>query len=191
MPLRLLWRKGFLRVMEVKMSASLENKKQVVESIKAKISESKSVVLIDYKGLTVAQDTELRNEFRKAGVEYKVLKNTLVRKAFNELGVNDFDSDLNGPTAVAFGVDEITPAKIVMAQIKKLEEKISVKSGYVDGNRVDVNGVKSLASMPSKEEMIAKMLGSMQAPITNFAGVLSGIMRSVVIALNAVAEKKA
>ena len=173
------------------MSASLENKKQVVESIKTKITESKSVVLIDYKGLTVAQDTELRNEFRKAGVEYKVLKNTLVRKAFNELGVNDFDSDLNGPTAVAFGADEITPAKIVMAQIKKLEEKISVKSGFVDGNRVDVNGVKSLASMPSKEEMIAKMLGSMQAPITNFAGVLSGIMRSVVIALNAIAEKKA
>ncbi len=173
------------------MSANLENKKQVVESIKAKITESKSVLLVDYKGLTVAQDTELRNAFRKAGVEYKVLKNTLVRKAFNELGVNDFDSDLNGPTAVAFGSDEITPAKTVMAEIKKLEDKIKVKSGYVDGNRVDVAEVKALASMPSKEELVAKMLGSMQAPISNFAGVLSGIMRSVVIALNAVAEKKA
>ncbi len=173
------------------MSASLENKKQVVESIKAKITASKSVILVDYKGLTVAQDTELRNAFRKAGVEYKVLKNTLVRKAFNDLGINDFDSDLNGPTAVAFGEDEITPAKIVMGEIKKLDEKISVKSGFVDGGRVDATGVKSLANMPSREEMIAKMLGSMQAPISNFAGVLSGIMRSVVIALNAVAEKKA
>ncbi len=173
------------------MSANLENKKQVVESIKAKITESKSVLLVDYKGLTVAQDTELRNAFRKAGVEYKVLKNTLVRKAFNELGVNDFDSDLNGPTAVAFGSDEITPAKTVMAEIKKLEDKIKVKSGYVDGKRADVAEVKALASMPSKEELVAKMLGSMQAPISNFAGVLSGIMRSVVIALNAVAEKKA
>ncbi len=173
------------------MSANLENKKQIVESIKAKITESKSVVLVDYKGLTVAQDTELRNAFRKAGVEYKVLKNTLVRKAFNELGVNDFDSDLNGPTAVAFGSDEVTPAKTAMAEIKKLEDKIKVKSGYVDGKRVDVAEVKALANMPSKEELVAKMLGSMQAPISNFAGVLSSIMRSVVIALNAVAEKKA
>ncbi len=173
------------------MSANLENKKQVVESIKAKITESKSVLLVDYKGLTVAQDTELRTAFRKAGVEYKVLKNTLVRKAFNELGVNDFDSDLNGPTAVAFGSDEITPAKTAMAEIKKLEDKIKVKSAYVDGKRADVAEVKALASMPSKEELVAKMLGSMQAPISNFAGVLSGIMRSVVIALNAVAEKKA
>lgn len=173
------------------MSANLENKKQIVESIKAKITESKSVVLVDYKGLTVAQDTELRNAFRKAGVEYKVLKNTLVRKAFNELGVNDFDSDLNGPTAVAFGSDEVTPAKIAMEEIKKLEDKIKVKSGYVEGSRVDVAGVKALASMPSKEELVAKMLGSMQAPISNFAGVLSSIVRSVVIALNAVAEKKA
>ena len=115
----------------------------------------------------------------------------MVRKAFNELGVNDFDSDLNGPTAVAFGSDEITPAKTVMAEIKKLEDKIKVKSGYVDGKRADVAEVKALASMPSKEELVAKMLGSMQAPISNFAGVLSGIMRSVVIALNAVAEKKA
>ena len=105
------------------MSANLENKTQVVESIKAKITESKSVLLVDYKGLTVAQDTELRTAFRKAGVEYKVLKNTLVRKAFNELGINDFDSDLNGPTAVAFGSDEITPAKTAMAEIKRSSVK--------------------------------------------------------------------
>ena len=99
------------------MSASLENKKQVVESIKAKISESKSVVLIDYKGLTVAQDTELRNEFRKAGVEYKVLKNTLIRKAFNDLGVTDFDEDLKGPTSVAFGEDETVVAPTLEVEV--------------------------------------------------------------------------
>ncbi|HBJ97747.1 MAG TPA: 50S ribosomal protein L10, partial [Clostridiales bacterium] len=85
------------------MSANKEDKKQIVESIKAKITDSKSVLFVDYKGLTVVQDTELRTAFRKNGVEYKVLKNTLVRKAFNALGVNDFDSILNGPTAVAFG----------------------------------------------------------------------------------------
>lgn len=173
------------------MSANFEAKKQVVEDIKAKIAAAKSVVLIDYMGLTVAEDTELRNSFREAGVEYKVLKNTLVRRAFNQSGVTDFDSDLNGPTAVAFGPDETGAAKIVAAAAKKLNDKISVKSAYVDGAYVDQAGVKALANMPSKEELIAKMLGSMQAPIANFAGVLSNTLRGLVIALNAVAEKQA
>ena len=96
------------------MSANIEAKKQVVEDIKAKIQASKSVVLVDYKGLTVAEDTEFRNEFRKANVEYKVLKNTLVRRAFNELGVTDFDNDLNGTTAVAFGQDELLHLKSLL-----------------------------------------------------------------------------
>ncbi len=161
------------------MSANFENKKQVVESIKAKISESKSVLLVDYKGLTVEQDTELRTAFRKNGVEYKVLKNTLVRKAFNELGVTDFDSDLNGPTAVAFGKDETSAAKAVCDEIKKLEEKISVKSGYVDGKKVDENGIKALAKIPSKTELIASL-----------AGALSGIVRGLAVVLNRVAEQK-
>ena len=173
------------------MSANVEAKKQIVEEIKGKITNAKSVVLVNYSGLTVAEDTEFRTAFRKAGVEYKVFKNTLVRKAFNELGVNDFDSDLNGPTAVAFGSDEITPAKTAMAEIKKLEDKIKVKSAYVDGKRADVAEVKALASMPSKEELVAKMLGSMQAPLTNFVGVLTAMPRGLVVALNAIAEKNA
>ncbi len=172
------------------MSANLEAKKKVVEEIKEKINASKSVVFIDYKGITVAEDTELRNAFRKEGVEYKVLKNTLLRKAFNEMGVNSFDSDLNGPTSVAFGKDEVAPAKIIVDAAKKLNDKISAKSAYVDGSYVDANGIKSLASMPPKEVLVAKMLGSMQAPIANFAGVLSATLRGLVIALNGVAEKK-
>ena len=95
------------------MSANRQAKEVVVEEIKAKIQESKSVVLVHYSGLTVAQDTELRNEFRKNNVQYKVLKNTLVRKAFDELGVTAFDADLNGNTAVAFGADEVSAAKVV------------------------------------------------------------------------------
>lgn len=173
------------------MSANLELKKQVVEDVTAKIKNSKSVVFVSYKGLTVGEVTELRNSFRKAGVEYKVLKNTLVRRAFNEMGITYFDNDLNGPTAVAFGNDETGASKIIVEASKKLNEKLIVKSAYVDGNYVDVEGVKALAEMPSREQLIAKMLGSMQAPITNFAGVLSATLRSVVIALNAVAEKKA
>ena len=173
------------------MSANFEAKKQVVEEIKAKIQNAKSVILVSSKGLTVADDTDLRREFRAKNVEYKVLKNTLVRRAFNDLGVTDFDEDLNGPTTVAFGQDETSAAKIVIDAVKKYEDKIAVKCAFVEGGKVDVKGVKALASMPSKEELIAKMHGSLQAPISNFVGVLSAIPRGLVIALNAIAEKKA
>ena len=173
------------------MSANQEAKKLVVEEIKQKIQGAKSVVFVKFQGLTVAQDTELRREFRKNNVEYKVLKNTLVRRAFNELGVTDFDADLNGPTSVAFGADETGAAKVIAEAVKKYENKVEIKSAYVDGGKVDVAGVNALASMPSKEELIAKMLGSLQAPISNFVGVLSAMPRSLVIALNAIAEKKA
>jgi len=173
------------------VSANQEAKKLVVEEIKEKIQNSKSVVLVKFNGLTVAEDTELRNEFRKQNVEYKVLKNTLVRRAFNDLGVTAFDEDLNGPTSVAFGLDETGASKIIVDAVKKYDGKVAVKSAYVDGGRVDENGVKALASMPSKEQLIAKMLGSMQAPIANFVGVLSAIPRGLVIALNAIAEKNA
>lgn len=173
------------------MSTNLEEKKQVVEEITGKIKDSRSVVLVQYSGLTVAEVTALRSEFRKAGVDYKVLKNTLVRKAFNGMGIDSFDADLNGPTAVAFGSDEISAAKIIAGAQKKLTDKIVAKSAYVDGEYLDKEGVKVLAAIPSKEALIAKMLGSMQSPITKFAGVLSATLRSVVLALNAVAEKKA
>ena len=173
------------------MSANFEAKKVVVESIKEKIQNSKSVVFVKFNGLTVAEDTELRREFRKNNVEYKVLKNTLIRRAFNDLGITDFDEDLNGPTSVAFGMDETGASKIIIDAVKKYENKVSVKSAFVDGGKVDVEGVKALAAMPSKEQLIAKMLGSLQAPISNFVGVLSAMPRSLVIALNAVAEKKA
>lgn len=173
------------------MSANFEAKKLVVEDIKNKIQNAKSIVFVKFVGLTVAEDTELRKEFRKNNVEYKVLKNTLIKRAFNDLGITDFDEDLNGPTSVAFGADETAAAKVIVEAAKKYENKVAVKSGYVDSQKVDVNGVKSLAAMPSKEELIAKMLGSMQAPLTNFVGVLSAMPRSLVIALNAIAEKQA
>ncbi len=116
---------------------------------------------------------------RESNTEYKVLKNTLLKKAFNELNVTDFDSDLNGPTAVAFGHDETSAAKVACDMCKDTNDKISVKSGYVDGAYVDVKVVKELASIPSKEVLVAKL-----------AGALSGIVRGLAVALNAVAEKK-
>jgi large subunit ribosomal protein L10 len=160
------------------MSANLEAKKQVVEEIKAKISSSKSVVLVDYKGLTVAEDTAFRNEFRKANVQYKVLKNTLVRKAFNDLGVTAFDNDLNGTTAVAFGDDETAASKIVVENAKKFEDKLFAKSAYVNGEYVDKKGVEALATIPSREALYGMV-----------AGTLNNIVRGLAVALNRVAEK--
>ena len=160
------------------MSANLEAKKQVVEDIKAKINESKSVVLVDYKGLTVAEDTTLRNEFRKANVQYKVLKNTLVRKAFNDLGITSFDADLNGTTAVAFGADETSASKVVIDNAKKFNNKLSAKSAFVDGKYVDKKGVEALASIPSREALVATLAGTLQSLIGGLA-----------VALNRVAEK--
>ena len=173
------------------MSANKEARIELSGVIKEKIQDAKSVVFVKFNGLTVAEDTELRREFRKNNVEYKVYKNTLIRYAFHEMGITDFDDDLNGPTSVAFGADETGAAKVIVDAAKKYQDKVVVKSAYVEGARVDENGVKALAAIPSKEELIAKMLGSLQAPISNFVGVLSAMPRSLVIALNAVAEKKA
>ena len=162
------------------MSANFEVKKQVVEEIKEKINNSKSIVLVSFNGLTVQEDTELRCEFRKNGVDYKVLKNTLVRKAFNDLGVKDFDADLNGPTSVAFGADETAASKVVFEATKKYADKVSIKSGFVNNAKIDEKGVKALAAIPSREQLLSILVGT-----------LSGFPRSLAVALNRVAEQKA
>ena len=160
------------------MSANFEAKKAVVEEIKEKIGASKSVVLVHYDRLTVAEVTALRNKFRDANCEYKVYKNTLVRKAFNELGVDGFDNDLNGATAFVFCPDETSGCSIIAKAVKDtpaLAEKIVPKSAYVGGAYVDAEGVKKLAAIPSREVLIAKMLGCLQAPIANLAFVMKAI----------------
>ena len=172
------------------MSANQEAKKLVVAEIVEKIKASKSVVFVDYKSLTVAEVSELRKKCRQSGCEYKVYKNTLVRKAFNELGVTSFDADLNGPTAITFAQDETTAAKVMVDAAKDYTDKIVLKSAFVDNAYVDKAGVKALASMPSKEELVAKMLGSLQAPISNFAGVLNNMLSGIVRVLDQVAKTK-
>jgi len=163
------------------MSANLEAKKSVVEEIKTKIQASKSVVLAKYDKLTVSEVTALRNKFRAVSSEYKVYKNTLVRKAFNELGVTDFDKDLNGATAFVFCPDETSACSVIAKAVKEtpaLEEKIVPKCAYVSGAYVDAAGVKKLAAIPSREVLIAKMLGCLQSPIANFAYVLNSIAQN-------------
>ncbi len=160
------------------MSANFEAKKVVVDEIKEKIDGAKSVVLVHYERLTVKEVTDLRNRFRSAGCEYKVYKNTLVRKAFDELGVTDFDNDLNGATAFVFCPDETSGCSIIAKAVKEtpvLADKIVPKSAYVSGAYVDAEGVKKLAAIPSREVLIAKMLGCLQSPIANLAFVLKAI----------------
>ena len=173
------------------MSANFEAKKAVVEEIVSKIKAAKSVVFVDYNKLTVAEVSELRNKCREAGCEYKVYKNTLVRKAFNHRGSNQFDEALTGPTAVAFSADEVTAAKLMTKAAKDYDGKIVLKCAFSDNAYVDKKGVEALATMPSREELVAKMLGSMQAPLSNFAGVLNNLVSGIVRVLARVAENKA
>lgn len=175
-----------------KVSQAILSKQKTVEEIKEKISRAKSVVIAEYKGLTVAEDTQLRREFRKNDVEYKVLKNTLIKRALNELDYTEFDECLVGTTSVAFGYgDEVSAAKIINESSKQFKNKIRAKSGLVDGAYLDEAGVRALADIPSREVLLARMLGSMNAPVTNFAGVLAAMLRSLVYAVKAVHDKQA
>jgi large subunit ribosomal protein L10 len=162
------------------MSASKEARIELSSVIKGKIQDAKSVVFVKFSGLTVAEDTELRREFRKNNVEYKVYKNTLIRKAFESLGITDFNDDLNGPTAVAFGTDETGAAKVIVDAAKKYQDKVVVKSAYFEEKRLDANGVKALAAIPTKQQLYAML-----------ASALLGVPRALAIALNQVAEKNA
>lgn len=152
-----------------------ETKVTKVADIKQKLENAASFVLLDYKGLTVAQDTELRNAYRESGVVYEVMKNRLLNIALKDMGYTQFDEALNGPTSVAMGTTDIAaPAKIAMDK-SKLFKKISLKCGLVDGVFLDEEGCKTLATLPSKEGLISQVLGLLQAPIAGLARALSAI----------------
>ena len=170
-------------------------KQAAVASLKEQLSTAKGVVLTGYKGLTVAQDMKLRAKFREAGVSYHVVKNTMVRIAANEIGLEGLDPVLNGTTAIAVSAeDAVAPAKVVYDFIKenKLEktEVLTIKLGVVEGKVISVDEVKALASLPSREVLIAKVLGSMQAPISGMVNVLQGTIRNMVYVLVATRAQK-
>ncbi len=162
------------------VSANFENKKEVVAKITEQIKASKSVIVVHYTSMSVLDDNAVRAEMRKNDVEYKVYKNTLVRKAFNELGITDLDNDFNGPTAFAFGKDETSAARVCAQAAGKYTDKVVVKSGYIDGKYADAKTVNLFATIPSKEELYSKLAGSLQQIITRLA-----------IAVKAVADKQA
>ena len=170
-------------------------KQAVVAQLKEQLESAKGVVLTSYKGLTVAQDTELRRELREAGVSYHVVKNTMLRIAAKEAGIEGIEEHLEGTTAFAFSTeDAVAPAKVICGFIKKnkLEdaEVLTVKVGMVEGKVIGVDEVKALATLPSREELIAKLLGSMNAPISNTVNVLQGVIRNAVYVLDAIRTQK-
>ena len=161
-----------------------------VAELKDLLSSSKGAVLVDYCGLTVAEDTELRSKMREAGVTYIVVKNTLLRIAAKEAGIEGLDPVLEKNTAIAVAPeDPVSVAKIV-CDFAKENKALVVKAGVLDGKVIDEAAIKALAELPPKEVLIAKMLGSMNAPISGFVNVLQGTIRNVVYALNAVREQK-
>ena len=159
------------------MSKSIEIKKGVVADIKQKFEKAQTAVLVDYRGLNVAEDTELRNQLRKAGVEYAVLKNTMINLAIQGMNLDDMKAHLEGPTAVAFGYeDAIAPAKILTEFIKK-SKKMTIKCGMCDGAFLDEAAVQALANTPSREVLIAKIMGSMMSSVSKFVYALEAIRK--------------
>ena len=175
--------------------AKVELKQPIVDEISEQIKDAQSVVIVDYRGLTVAQDTELRVELRKAGVNYHVVKNTMTRIAATEAGMEELVAHLEGTTALAVSAeDAVAPAKVISEFIKKnnLAEQgiLTVKAGIVEGKVVGADEVKAIASLPSREVLIGKLLGSFQAPISNTVGVMGAMVRSIVTVLDAIRKQK-
>ena len=161
------------------MSKAIETKKVQVEEIAAKFKAAASVVVVDYRGLTVGQATELRKQLREAGVEFKVYKNTLTRRAAEIAGLEGINEYLTGPNAIAFSnEDVVAPAKIINEFAKK-NEALEIKAGIIEGNVSTVEDVKALAELPSREGLLSMLLSVLQAPVRNFA-----------LATKAVAEQK-
>jgi len=171
-------------------SKVVERKQQVVKEIREKIENSKSIVLVDYRGLDVSEVSELRKKYREAGVDYKVYKNTMMRFAFKEAGYEDFIENLKGPNGVAFSIEDAIGAAKISDEFSKSNEKLKIKAGIVDGNIIGIDQIKELANIPSREVLIAKVLGSLNSPITGFVNVLQGNIRNLVYALDAIKEQK-
>lgn len=161
------------------MTKAIEKKQVVVQEIADKLQRASACIVVDYRGLRVDEVTELRDKFRAAGVDYKVYKNTLVRRAAAQVGSMEKFDDVNliGTNAIAFSYDDpMTPAKIIN-DFAKTHPKLEFKMGYVEGEFYEAEGLKKLAGIPSKEELIAKLLGSFKAPMSNFVYLLDALIK--------------
>jgi large subunit ribosomal protein L10 len=157
------------------MSANFEKKKEVVKEIQEKFANAKSVVLSDYRGLNVAETTELREKFREAGVEYKVYKNNLVKLAVKGTDFEEITADLTGPNAIAFGYeDPVVPAKVIK-DFAKEHDNLSLKTGIIEGEYFGAEKMLKIAEIPSKDELIVRFLSSIKSPVNNFVYLLNNI----------------
>ena len=155
--------------------AKVELKQPVIQEISENVKDAQSVVVVDYRGLTVAEDTQLRRELREAGVTYKVYKNTMMNFAFKDTDFESLSDVLEGPSAIAISKEDATAPAIVLAKFAKDAPALEIKAGVVEGTYYDADGMKAIASVPSREELLSKLLGSIQSPIANFARVLKQI----------------
>lgn len=158
--------------------AKVEIKKPIIEEIAGHVNGAQGVVLVDYRGLTVEQDTELRKQLREAGIVYKVYKNTMMNFAFQGTEFEALAPYLEGPTAIAISKEDATAPARILSKFAKEAPALELKAAVVEGNLYDTNAVKALANIPSREELLAKLFGSMQSPISNFARVLNQIAES-------------
>jgi len=169
-------------------------KQDTVADLKERLNGAKAIVLVDYKGINIDEVNQLRNRLRAANVDYFVSKNTFIRIALHDLGITELDGMLMGPTAVAVSkVDEVAPAREMLKFMEEVMDKKEFprfKLGLVDGSKMNVLQLEALAKLPSREEHLARVLGSLNAPITGFVGALSGIIRKFVYAVDAIAQQK-
>lgn len=155
--------------------AKVELKQPIVAEISELLNGAASAVAVDYRGLTVAQDTELRKQLREAGVTYKVYKNTLIRRAAEGTDFAALDPHLEGPTAIAVSKDDATAPARILAEFAKKADKLEIKAGVVEGTYYDAKGMQAISSIPSRDVLLGRLFGSMKSPITNLARVLNQI----------------
>ena len=155
--------------------AKVELKQPIVQAIADDVKDAASVVLVDYRGLTVAQDTALRKQLREAGITYKVCKNTMMKRAFEGTEFAGLDEHLEGPSALAISKDDATAPARILCKFAKDAKALELKAGVVEGTVYDNAALSELAKIPSREELLSKLLGSLQSPITNLARVLNQI----------------
>lgn len=172
------------------MSKQREAKTALVQEIKGKLSQSMAFVLADYRGLNVAEITQLRRQLREAGAELKVVKNTLTRIAARDLGLQGLDPYLEGPTAIVFTYnDPVAPAKI-LAGFAKTKENFKLKAGMLQGKIISPAEIRALAELPPREELLAKVVGGLQGPLYGLVNVLAGPLRNLVYVLEAVRQQR-
>ncbi len=168
----------------------LEQKKAIVADLAEKLKSSCAGVVVDYKGINVADDTKLRKELRESGVEYFVVKNTLLQRAVKEAGLEDLEPVLEGTTAIAISQEDHVAAARILCGFGKKNKFFNAKAGFVEGKVISEAEVNNLAKLPPKEELIAKTVGSLNAPISGLVTVLDGTIKGLVVVLNAVAQKQ-